>query len=299
MELHAWLPLLLLSAAGIASAGCATDAYANACAHCFVNATTPQAMETCQQELGASVMTCYIEQYPLTMVAEGNKNCSEFDACINQSGTCIMGTSPGARYCGNSNVSSCLGRLDSCVASADNVCRIRGQEAATGAAGAAVKSICPCGSGFVLLAFACVFLVTTQRVRGKEENVALMATAQDEVAARLVRSIPENVMGAEKRKRVEERIKLSTEELAQLYDRCVKELADPDSIKDSAERVVVFSLKDRLGKDALASRIAHLLSEAHKARAKGDWAAIAEHNRGGTQPFDLYFGKLGELHGGA
>jgi hypothetical protein len=147
-----FLALMLLC--GTAFAGCATDALTSTCNGCLRNATTPQAKEACSQQMGAGVLSCYAQQYPMMIIAASNQNCSELEQCTAQLQVCVIPATMGNEtlLCSGAPARACFERLDTCAAAANTVCAQRGQQAAVGTVSQSIGNLCPCGGGLILLA---------------------------------------------------------------------------------------------------------------------------------------------------
>lgn len=117
------LILGIIAVAGTAAAGCASEAYCNACASCSFD-ENGRIDESCQQGLQSSGTACVSASYPIMSVEYARGKCPEVDACADELRTCTAQYSSGddKADCQEGSVGVCYSAADACVRSAAVKC---------------------------------------------------------------------------------------------------------------------------------------------------------------------------------
>lgn len=108
--------MALVFLAGIASAGCGSEAYARACSSCSFDANGK--METsCYNGIKTSAISCYTTAYPVTYANYTQGKCPEVDDCISELESCKAQYTSGndREDCREGSVGVCFASADACM----------------------------------------------------------------------------------------------------------------------------------------------------------------------------------------
>lgn len=108
--------LVLLALGGIAFAGCATNAYLNACSNCKFD-SNGKMDQSCYQGYQASGTACVSTQYPVMSTEYAAGKCPQVDACAStlQSCTSAISTGNDSEDCQSGVKAQCFRDADTCV----------------------------------------------------------------------------------------------------------------------------------------------------------------------------------------
>jgi hypothetical protein len=134
------LTILFVLAAGIAFAGCASQAYNSACTSCSFD-KDGKIDQSCSNANQASGTTCVSTSFPIMAEQYAQGKCPAVDTCASQLSACNAkyGTGNDKADCADGSKSVCYSMADSCIAKAAVQC---GEQV----------SLCPIApAGFILL----------------------------------------------------------------------------------------------------------------------------------------------------
>lgn len=115
--------LVLSLAAGLAFAGCASEAYQKACASCSFDANG-KIDSSCQSGYQSSGTACVSTSYPIMSAQYAQGKCPQVDACADELRSCTSQYSTGddRADCQEGSVGVCYSAADACTKRAAIAC---------------------------------------------------------------------------------------------------------------------------------------------------------------------------------